>query len=382
VSKRQRLYLHIGAPKTGTTYIQDLLWINKDRLRAGGLYVPGQRQLDHFHFERDLRDNVQPPNHPEERWEGRVGRMAAEMLAEGAPTNVISAERLCAATRPQVESALDQLADFDVHVVYGVRDLASLLTSEWQESVKHGNRRQLHQWLDELESHNDHEWFWQANDYARVFGNWDLGDPSRTHVVTFPRPGSPSEEVWLRFAAAIGWSGRVEFSAGRPNESLGFLEASVVARIQERIPPGFQLVRRVHIMRAEVAGNKLAQREDRMPILIPERHREWITRDTARRLDQLEQSGYDTIGDLADLRDLDRRFGDVSTDGHEAEMLDAAVDAAAELVTLLARERIRNDRLRRKIREAEDTPGRRISEMPRNAARRLPERWRAAVRRW
>ena len=135
-------------------------------------------------------------------------------------------------------------------------------------------------------------------------------------------------------------------------------------------------------MRAEVAGNKLAQREDRMPILIPERHREWITRDTARRLDQLEQSGYDTIGDLADLRDLDRRFGDVSTDGHEAEMLDAAVDAAAELVTLLARERIRNDRLRRKIREAEDTPGRRISEMPRNAARRLPERWRAAVRRW
>lgn len=36
------IYLHIGAPKTGTTYLQNVLWRNRERLRTDGLLYPGR----------------------------------------------------------------------------------------------------------------------------------------------------------------------------------------------------------------------------------------------------------------------------------------------------------------------------------------------------
>jgi hypothetical protein len=32
-----RVFLHIGAPKTGTTYLQDVLWSNKAELSRRGV---------------------------------------------------------------------------------------------------------------------------------------------------------------------------------------------------------------------------------------------------------------------------------------------------------------------------------------------------------
>jgi hypothetical protein len=345
------VYLHVGAPKTGTTYVQDLLWKNRDALREGGLYVPGERQLDHFHFERDVRDDPQPVDHPEERWEGKLDRMADEISAEGAAASVISAERLCAATPRQVAKVMDRFCDFDVRVIYGTRDLASLLCSEWQESVKFGNRRTFHEWLDDMRAHDGREWFWKANAIESVLENWSYGDPNRVCVVTFPPPGAPVDEVWTRFAEALGWGEPVETVDRRPNESLGLVEATLVSRIQGRIPAGIPYARRLAIMRAEVAGRILAQRDHPLPILIPQSHRGWIADDTQTRIDYLEKSGFGIVGELADLVDSDSRFGDATADGHEREMLDASVDVIAELVAKLVHEWQRADRLQGQLDE-------------------------------
>ena len=35
------LYLHIGLPKTGTTYLQTILWQNRAALSAQAVLVPG-----------------------------------------------------------------------------------------------------------------------------------------------------------------------------------------------------------------------------------------------------------------------------------------------------------------------------------------------------
>jgi len=48
------VYLHVGPPKTGTTYLQDVLWQNQARLGELGVTVPG-RQVDHFQAALDLR---------------------------------------------------------------------------------------------------------------------------------------------------------------------------------------------------------------------------------------------------------------------------------------------------------------------------------------
>ena len=52
---QQRVFLHIGAPKTGTTFLQDVLVRNKAALRANGVLYPG-RNGTHVMAALDLRN--------------------------------------------------------------------------------------------------------------------------------------------------------------------------------------------------------------------------------------------------------------------------------------------------------------------------------------
>jgi len=40
-----RVYVHIGLPKTGTSYLQRTLWRNRAELARVGVYLPGERRL-------------------------------------------------------------------------------------------------------------------------------------------------------------------------------------------------------------------------------------------------------------------------------------------------------------------------------------------------
>ena len=44
----QRVFFHIGLPKTGTTYLQTLMWNNRDELRRQGVLVPGESNRVHL----------------------------------------------------------------------------------------------------------------------------------------------------------------------------------------------------------------------------------------------------------------------------------------------------------------------------------------------
>ena len=48
------VYLHIGSPKTGTTYIQDVLWANREALEADGVLLPGHYRYARVEAARDL----------------------------------------------------------------------------------------------------------------------------------------------------------------------------------------------------------------------------------------------------------------------------------------------------------------------------------------
>ena len=52
-----RVYLHIGAPKTGTTYMQDRLMLNQAQLAEHGVTIPTKNRFidaDLFHFRAAL----------------------------------------------------------------------------------------------------------------------------------------------------------------------------------------------------------------------------------------------------------------------------------------------------------------------------------------
>lgn len=53
-SNGSRVYLHVGAPKTGTTFLQGVLGKNRDTLKQQGVWLPGASAEDHFRAGFDL----------------------------------------------------------------------------------------------------------------------------------------------------------------------------------------------------------------------------------------------------------------------------------------------------------------------------------------
>ena len=69
---RRVVHLHIGAPKTGTTYVQDRLSLNAGELAKHGVTYPGRtlRDASTFHFRAalDLLDAGLGRNRGTRRW--------------------------------------------------------------------------------------------------------------------------------------------------------------------------------------------------------------------------------------------------------------------------------------------------------------------------
>src|SRR5690349_164412 len=105
----RRVLLHVGLPKTGTTYLQSIFWANKDVLRTQGVLLPGFGQRQHLWASCVVRE--------EERLERRhpdAHRAWAELTAEARAwpgTALISHEFFAGASADQVARALEDLGD-------------------------------------------------------------------------------------------------------------------------------------------------------------------------------------------------------------------------------------------------------------------------------
>ena len=135
-----KVYLHIGEPKTGTTFIQQAMWRNRVELAAQGVVLPGHHPQDHYRASQDLRGLEKLPTDPAGSWTGEWQVLASQAQRAG-KTAVISHELFSAADAAQAGRAVQSLQPAEVHIVLTVRDIATLLPAEWQETVKHRNAR-------------------------------------------------------------------------------------------------------------------------------------------------------------------------------------------------------------------------------------------------
>ncbi len=118
------VYLHIGAPKTGTTYLQSRLALNARTLAEHGVHFPSRNlvtspELSQFRAALDLLDQDWggAPGHAKGGWAAlvrRVGRLDG--------TVVISHEILATAEPHQIAKVVHDLRGSELHVVYSARD--------------------------------------------------------------------------------------------------------------------------------------------------------------------------------------------------------------------------------------------------------------------
>lgn len=357
-----RAYVHIGAPKTGTTFLQSVLWANREQLATDGVLYPYEQARQHFPAMLDLRERGWGA-HPPGYWRGTWDAVAKRAATWSGHTVILGNEILGGASDAQIRRLADSLAPAEVHVIFTARDLARQLVSDWQEHLKHKHTVTLEAFVDDLIEHGRDaqppfgEMFWDLHDAAHVLQRWSRVVPSsRIHLVTVPPPGAPGGLLWQRFCEVTGLDpARYSLNVRRSNTSLGRAEAEVVRRINLRVqrmhPPHYDA-----LVRLRLTGKTLNGSGGR--IVLPEGRMPWVRQRSRTLVDSLADSGYDVVGDLEELmpREQDHE-GYVATRAIPArQMLPIAIRANAALLRIAAGQRSRIQRYRRRLGELPPEP--------------------------
>ncbi len=330
-----RVFLHIGEPKTGTTFLQQIMWSNRAELAAQGVVLPGHHAQDHFRASQDLRGIEKLASDPAGSWAGEWEILASQ-ARQAHRVAVISHELFSAADAEQAGRAVASLQPAEVHLVITVRDMASLLPAEWQETVKHRNALGWEDWLadvidtESVAGDRREFWFWRVHDTMAILSVWARYlPPERIHVILTPPRGSDNALLWRRFAGLLG----VDLTRARPNASLGLPEIEFLRRLNEALPeevPGWFYMWSV---KEGVAHRALAARPRQGRLVLPASRAAWARAEGETLVAALKGSGYDVIGEPGELLPADTGGVEQSPGGQSAEqVLDAAVAAAAALV--------------------------------------------------
>ncbi len=358
--KTKRVFLHVGAPKTGTTYIQGVLWSNRSALKDAGLHVVGASRGDHYRGGHDLRGVPYDPKDPRPDWTGAWDVLAGLASESDAANVVISDEHLAALTPDQVERAVKALRGREVHVIYATRNLARLLPSEWQEYVKHGSKLSFDEWTEKIFNSRNKgpgKWFWSVHDPVDVIERWSSHVPvERIHVLTLPLPGADKNELWRRFCTVVDVDpeAATEFEVAG-NDSLGVAEAELLRRVNAALPETFPVWHHRFLGRDVLATRILSPRSKGGKPQLPEPVRPLVLKRSEQAIEGVRDSGVDLVGDLAEIQITEDLASGEATPS-DGEVLDASVDAIAALLVRMGR--MRDDRrktegkLRRQMREA------------------------------
>ncbi|MGH3367220.1 MAG: hypothetical protein ACRDOY_08465, partial [Nocardioidaceae bacterium] len=300
--RQPTVYLHIGIAKTGTTYLQDLLWHNRRLLEQRGLRYPGDLPGDHFRASVDLRqaqfghrDSMVPGS-----WEALAAR------ARSAPDRaLISHETLTRVTSEQARRAVDSLHPAEVHLLVTVRDLGRQLPAVWQEQVKNRAVASYPRFLRDVSARprsRRHRHFWQAQDVPDVLQRWSVAvSPERVHVVVVSQPGAGSGLLWDRFASVLGIDpAAVDTQLPTTNASLGVAEAELLRRMNRALRTRMDWPTYEREIKSGLAG-RLAARPGAARLVVPVEHRAWATERAGEMVASLRSGGYDVVGDLDDL---------------------------------------------------------------------------------
>lgn len=340
-----RVYLHVGLPKTGTTFIQDVLWRGRNRLARDGVCYPLRRRTEHFAATMDVRGSSWGGRRNPE-WDGAWDRLAHTVRETDAATAIISGELLAGADQSAVARAVGSFPGREVHVVLTVRDLARQFVSGWQEQVKHRVSVPLPDFvagcLDDPSAGDRAarlaERFWLLHDVAAIAQRWSTEMPAgRLHLATVPPPGAGRRgELWERFAAVTGIDPGVgHVDTARPNASLGAVEAELLRRLNATRVAGVTQPHYDQVVRVLLAEKVLAGAAG--PALgLPSRFADSVHQRSAELVERLQTAGYDVAGDLNDLvPDLDALRSTPASDVDDALLSAAGVRATAGLLTEL-----------------------------------------------
>ncbi|UYM07070.1 hypothetical protein [Solicola gregarius] len=301
------VFLHIGAMKTGTKYLQNLMEANADSLADAGYLFPvdggwGEQVLatrEVLHMTGDPRVR--------RRAEGSWQRLVDRMRNYDGNASVVSMEFLSFARRPGIERIMSSLEGVDTHIVLTVRDATRVIPAQWQTSVRNGHTEAWRDFAEQVmagpESESDgYKVFRRAQDVESILERWLQFVPAdHVHVVTVPPSSAPRTLLWERFASVLGVD---PAACAKPpptnNESIGQASAGLVRLVNLEL--GDITVSERSTVKTELANRILAMRVSEEPRARTSRAlREFAAHANQQSRDAIASTGVDLVGDLGDL---------------------------------------------------------------------------------
>lgn len=326
----RRCFLHVGCPKTGTTYLQNILWNSPEGLRMQGFRMALHRPRDHFFLTLALRGRLDRTLDPPAALEV-MRRFERDLGAPGDEDVVVSHELLAAAPDAAVVGFLDRLREFEVHVVLTARDLARQVPAEWQQQVKTRAVTPYDEFVAAVVA-REATHFWKVQDLPAVAARWGRElPPEHVHIVTVPPAGAPPGTLLARFCAGLGLD-PAHLKADQPaaNHSMGYEQAELLRRVNlalgDRLPrprAGYNKV-----VKQDFAESLLVRQVPVQRLALPPERWEWCREASRDAVSRIERGGYDVIGSLADLVPESPPEKELSAPA-EADVLAAAVEALA-----------------------------------------------------
>lgn len=302
VEMPHRVFLHVGSPKTGTTFLQHVLWSQRDLARRQGLLLPLGSFQDHFLASVDVRELSYEPRFPA-RAIGIWTRLAEEGTAWGGNV-LVSHELFAATTAAQAVRAVREWGNANVHVVVTARDLERQIPAEWQEHLKHRSAVTFADFVEELRTRGPRaSWFWTVQDCADICRRWGAAvPPEKIHVVTVPPRGSRPEALWERFAGLIGLEPEtfdLEWSAA--NLSLRAEQAELLRRVNAQLGQRLPLPGPYPETVKEIFAQEVLAGRDGERVALSGVNRAFAVQRSAQMVDELRDLGVHVVGDLDEL---------------------------------------------------------------------------------
>lgn len=332
-----RVVLHVGTPKSGTTFLQTALWTHRRELRRQHVHLAGRRSRDMFLAAVEVREAFDFWGQPQESIGGTWATLCQQALRR-AGTTVMSHELLAACSPEQAARALQHLDGAEVHVVLTARDLVRQVTSDWQERVKNGNtlafarfRRSV---MRPIRRGTFHSQFWRNQDPVGILDRWAVHLPAeQVHVVVAPAGGAPPQELWHRFAAAVGFdpTGLDPVGERGANATLGPAQITALRHVNKALtakilPPAYE-----RVVKADFAERILAAQSDERPT-CPRKLAGMLREVAVDRNETLTARGYRIHGDLAELVPPENAGGRSPDKVPEKRVIEALAGSLAEVL--------------------------------------------------
>jgi hypothetical protein len=329
----KRVVLHIGAMKSGTSFIQNVLDANRQRLIDHDLLFVCEKWRGQVLAVRELSERGgegQEPLTADGPWQRLV-----DAVNDWPGTAIISMEFLAPRNRQKIRIIQEAFRQADLQVVLTARDLARSLPSMWTESMQNRGVRTWEEFLDSVRRHDLSEkparWFWRHQHISDIAERWS-GEVGREHftLITVPPKGAPPGVLWQRFAGVAGIPEGLCDTDVRSNPGIDAASAMVLRALNERLEVAeFSRQDYEWIVKSALAKRGLVQRDrDRIPLGMDER---WVRRRSKAELARLRGLDLRVVGDIAELESLPVP-GVHTKKVTSAQQLEAALDGMAFLV--------------------------------------------------